>query len=130
MSSSIARMTISAAVATVVAAALALPASAAVVGHDIGTMVAFAYAARYPDQTERLLAGRERIYLDRFWNEFAGNPARIDEATRTYYAKLYARPVRCARPLRKTIARPSSPDCACRSCRSAAPSPSTPTRPW
>jgi pimeloyl-ACP methyl ester carboxylesterase len=100
---------------------------AAVVGHDIGTMVAFAYAARYPDKTdrlvvmdapvpgvppwdqlvrnpllwhfsfggpdaERLVAGRERIYLDRFWNEFAGNPAKIDEATRTYYAKLYARP--------------------------------------
>ena len=100
---------------------------AAVVGHDIGTMVAFAYAARYPDKTERLVvmdapvpgigpwdqivrnpllwhfsfggpdaerlvAGRERIYLDRFWNEFAGNPAKVDEATRTYYAKLYARP--------------------------------------
>jgi pimeloyl-ACP methyl ester carboxylesterase len=100
---------------------------AVVVGHDIGTMVAFAYAARYPDKTERLVvmdapvpgvppweqilrnpllwhfsfggpdaerlvAGRERIYLDRFWNEFAGNPAKIDEATRTYYAKLYARP--------------------------------------
>jgi pimeloyl-ACP methyl ester carboxylesterase len=44
-----------------------------------------------PD-AERLVAGRERIYLDRFWNEFAGNPAKIDEATRTYYAKLYARP--------------------------------------
>ena len=100
---------------------------AAVVGHDIGTMVAFAYAARYPDKTtrlavmdapvpgigpwdeilrnpllwhfsfggpdaERLVDGRERIYLDRFWNEFAGNPARVDEATRAYYAKLYARP--------------------------------------
>jgi pimeloyl-ACP methyl ester carboxylesterase len=102
-------------------------ARAVVVGHDIGTMVAFAYAARYPDQTERLVvmdapvpgvgpwdeivrnpllwhfsfggpdaeglvAGRERIYLDRFWNEFAGNPAKVDEATRQYYAKLYARP--------------------------------------
>lgn len=100
---------------------------AAVVGHDIGTMVAFAYAARYPDKTERLVvmdapvpgvgpweqivlnpllwhfnfggrdaerlvAGRERIYLDRFWNEFAGNPSKVDEATRDYYAKLYARP--------------------------------------
>jgi pimeloyl-ACP methyl ester carboxylesterase len=100
---------------------------AAVVGHDIGTMVAFAYAARYPEKTERLVvmdapvpgvgpweqilrnpllwhfnfggpdaerlvAGRERIYLDRFWNEFAGNPAKVDEATRTYYAGLYARP--------------------------------------
>ncbi|MCS0581922.1 alpha/beta hydrolase [Massilia pinisoli] len=100
---------------------------AVVVGHDIGTMVAFAYAARYPDKTdrlvvmdapvpgvppweqivrspqlwhfsfggpdaERLVAGRERIYLDRFWNEFAGDPKKVDEATRTYYAKLYARP--------------------------------------
>jgi len=100
---------------------------AAVVGHDIGTMVAYAYAARYPDKTEklvvmdapvpgippwdsivrlpalwhfdfggpdaeRLVAGRERIYLDRFWNEFAGDRTKIDEATRQHYAKLYARP--------------------------------------
>lgn len=100
---------------------------AAVVGHDIGTMVAYAYAARYPDKTdrlvvmdapvpgippwdqivrwpplwhfdfggpdmERLVAGRERIYLDRFWNEFAGDPGKIDEATRQHYAELYARP--------------------------------------
>jgi len=100
---------------------------AVVVGHDLGTMVAYAYAARYPDTTEqlvvmdapvpgippwddlvrhpllwhfsfggpdaeRLVAGRERIYLDRFWNEFAGDPAKIDEATRAHYAQLYARP--------------------------------------
>jgi pimeloyl-ACP methyl ester carboxylesterase len=98
-----------------------------VVGHDIGTMVAFAYASRYPERTdrlvvmdapvpgippwndivrspmlwhfdfggpdmERLVAGRERIYLDRFWNEFAGTPAKVDEGTRQHYAKLYARP--------------------------------------
>jgi pimeloyl-ACP methyl ester carboxylesterase len=98
-----------------------------VVGHDIGTMVAYAYAARYPDKTtklvvmdapvpgippwndivrspllwhfdfggpdmERLVAGRERIYLDRFWNEFAGTPAKVDEGTRQHYAALYARP--------------------------------------
>lgn len=98
-----------------------------VIGHDIGTMVAFAYAARYPQLTdrlvvmdapvpgvtpwndivrspmlwhfdfggadaERLVAGRERIYLDRFWNEFAGDPTKVDEATRQHYAKLYARP--------------------------------------
>ena len=96
-----------------------------IVGHDIGTMVAYAYAARYPDKTdrlvvmdapvpgippweqivrspqlwhfsfggpdaERLVAGRERIYLDRFWNEFAGTPSKIDEATRQHYARLYA----------------------------------------
>ena len=100
---------------------------AAVVGHDIGTMVAYAYAARYPDKTdrlvvmdapvpgippwdqivrwpalwhfdfggpdmERLVAGRERIYLDRFWNEFAGDPSKMDEASRQHYAELYARP--------------------------------------
>jgi pimeloyl-ACP methyl ester carboxylesterase len=100
---------------------------AAIVGHDIGTMVAYAYAVRYPDKTdklvvmdapvpgvgpwdeivrspmlwqfdfggpdmERLVKGRERIYLDRFWNEFAGDPKKIDEATRRHYAKLYALP--------------------------------------
>jgi pimeloyl-ACP methyl ester carboxylesterase len=100
---------------------------AAVVGHDIGTMVAYAYAARYRDKTEklivmdapvpgvppwddivrnpllwhfdfggpdveRLVEGRERIYLDRFWNEFAGNPSKIGEATRRHYAELYAQP--------------------------------------
>lgn len=100
-----------------------------VVGHDIGNMVAFAFAERYPDRTtrlimmdapvpgvgpwdeilkspllwhfrfggkdmERLVAGRERIYLDRFWNDFAANPARFDEASRTHYAQLYAKPGR------------------------------------
>jgi pimeloyl-ACP methyl ester carboxylesterase len=44
-----------------------------------------------PDM-ERLVAGRERIYLDRFWNEFSANPARFDEASRQHYAALYARP--------------------------------------
>jgi pimeloyl-ACP methyl ester carboxylesterase len=98
-----------------------------VIGHDIGTMVAFAYASRYPLLTERLVvmdapvpgippwndivsspmlwhfdfggqdmerlvAGRERIYLDRFWNEFAGDPSKVDEEIRQHYAKLYARP--------------------------------------
>jgi pimeloyl-ACP methyl ester carboxylesterase len=100
---------------------------AAVVGHDIGATVAYAYAARYLDKTdrlvvmdapvpgippwdeiartpalwhfsfggpdaERLVAGRERIYLDRFWNEFAGDPSKIDEATRVHYAAFYAQP--------------------------------------
>jgi pimeloyl-ACP methyl ester carboxylesterase len=100
---------------------------ATIVGHDIGTMVAYAYAARYPDKTqklvvmdapvpgippwesivrnpllwhfdfggpdvERLIEGRERIYLDRFWNEFAGDPAKIDAEAREHYARLYARP--------------------------------------
>lgn len=100
---------------------------AAVVGHDIGTMVAYAYAAQYPEKTERLVVmdapipgvdpwdeiirsralwhfsfggpdaerlvqGRERIYLDRFWNEFAADPAKITEATRAHYAAQYAQP--------------------------------------
>jgi pimeloyl-ACP methyl ester carboxylesterase len=98
-----------------------------IIGHDIGTTVAYAYAARYPDKTdklivmdapvpgippwdaivrnpllwhfdfggpdmERLVEGRERIYLDRFWNEFAGDPKKFDEAKRKHYAELYARP--------------------------------------
>jgi pimeloyl-ACP methyl ester carboxylesterase len=41
---------------------------------------------------ERLVAGRERIYLDRFWNELSAHPKAIDEATRRHYAKLYGRP--------------------------------------
>src|SRR6266478_806528 len=100
---------------------------AAIVGHDIGATVAYAYAARYPDKTdrlvvmdapipaippwdelvrnpalwhfsfggpdaERLVAGRERIYLDRFWDEFAGDPSKIDEATRVHYTAFYAQP--------------------------------------
>ena len=46
---------------------------------------------RGPD-VERLVKGRERIYLDRFWNELSANPKAIDEATRAHYAALYARP--------------------------------------
>ena len=46
---------------------------------------------RGPD-VERLVKGRERIYLDRFWNELSANPKAIDEATRRHYAELYARP--------------------------------------
>lgn len=44
-----------------------------------------------PDM-ERLVAGRERIYLDRFWNEFSADRTRFDEASRDHYAKLYALP--------------------------------------
>lgn len=46
---------------------------------------------RGPD-VERLVAGRERIYLDRFWNELSADPAKIDEETREHYANLYAQP--------------------------------------
>jgi pimeloyl-ACP methyl ester carboxylesterase len=41
---------------------------------------------------ERLVAGRERIYLDRFWNELSRHPERFDEAKRQHYAALYAQP--------------------------------------
>jgi len=44
-----------------------------------------------PD-AERLVSGRERIYLDRFWNEFSADPARFSEASRQHYAALYAQP--------------------------------------
>ncbi|MET3331727.1 MULTISPECIES: alpha/beta fold hydrolase [Bradyrhizobium] len=46
---------------------------------------------RGPD-VDRLVKGRERIYLDRFYNELSADPKAIDEATRNHYAKLYARP--------------------------------------
>lgn len=45
-----------------------------------------------PDM-ERLVKGRERIYLDRFWNEFSADPKNFDEASRVHYAALYARPL-------------------------------------
>jgi len=100
---------------------------ASVVSHDIGIMVAYAYAARYPDKVERLVVmdapipgiapwddivrnpklwhfsfngpdaerlvqGRERIYLDRIWNAFTGDPRKPDPATRAFYAAQYAKP--------------------------------------
>ena len=46
---------------------------------------------RGPDM-ERLVKGRERIYLDRFYNELSADPKKINEETRQHYAKLYARP--------------------------------------
>jgi pimeloyl-ACP methyl ester carboxylesterase/uncharacterized RmlC-like cupin family protein len=100
---------------------------ASVVAHDIGIMVAYAYAARYPGKVERLVVmdapipgiapwdeivrnpelwhfsfhgpdaerlveGRERIYLDRIWNAFSGDPSKPDEAARAFYASQYALP--------------------------------------
>ncbi len=100
---------------------------AALVTHDIGNMVGYAFAVQHPERTtrfvlidaplpgvgpweeilknpllwhfrfggpdmERLVAGRERIYLDRFWNEFSATPSRFTEASREHYAKLYALP--------------------------------------
>ena len=44
-----------------------------------------------PDM-ERLVAGRERIYLDRFWNEFSADPQPVQRSGARHYARLYARP--------------------------------------
>jgi pimeloyl-ACP methyl ester carboxylesterase len=46
---------------------------------------------RGPDM-ERLVQGRERIYLDRFYNELSADPKLIDEQTRQHYAEIYGRP--------------------------------------
>jgi pimeloyl-ACP methyl ester carboxylesterase len=103
-----------------------------VVGHDIGLMVAYAYAAMYPQEVEKLALmdaflpgvagweaiynnpgiwhfrfygaapealakGRERIYLDDLWNNFAADRTRsLSEADRRFYAQAYARPGRTA----------------------------------
>ncbi|MDM0114124.1 alpha/beta hydrolase [Variovorax sp. J22R133] len=101
---------------------------ASIVGHDIGLMVAYAYAAQFPGETERvvlmdaflpgigtwqdvwllrdlwhfhfhgetplaLVAGRERIYFEHFWNDFAADRTRsLSEADRQFYANAYAQP--------------------------------------
>lgn len=98
------------------------------VGHDIGLMVAYAYAAKYPQEVEslvlmdaflpgvgdwthvwllrdlwhfhfygetplQLVTGRERIYLEHFWNDFALDRNRsIPEPDRQRYAQAYAQP--------------------------------------
>jgi len=98
------------------------------VGHDIGLMVAYAYAAQYPSEVDRLVlmeaflpgvgdwnsvfllrdlwhfhfygktplalvTGRERIYLEHFWNDFAADPKKsLSENDREFYAKEYAQP--------------------------------------
>lgn len=99
-----------------------------IVGHDIGLMVAYAYAAQYPADVERialldafipgvgdttgqfllkdlwhfhfygptplaLVAGRERIYFEHFWNDFAADGTKsVSEADRQFYVKKYALP--------------------------------------
>jgi pimeloyl-ACP methyl ester carboxylesterase len=99
-----------------------------IVGHDIGLMVAYAYAAQFPQATERvvlmdaflpgignwkdvwllrdlwhfhfygdvplaLVQGRERIYFEHFWNDFAADPRNsVPEADRRVYAEAYAQP--------------------------------------
>ncbi len=99
-----------------------------IVGHDIGLMVAYAYAAQYPAEVQRvvlmdaflpgigdwthvwllrdlwhfhfygetplkLVAGRERIYFEHFWNDFAADRSKsVPEADRVFYAQAYAQP--------------------------------------
>ncbi len=94
---------------------------------------------RGPD-VERLVAGRERIYLDRFYNELSATPSAIDEATRHHYAALYARPgamhsrVRAVRrlhartPIDNKVLRGQGQARRCRCSRSAPTSRSA--RPW
>ena len=103
---------------------------AAVVGHDIGLMVAYAYSAQVPAEVtklvvmdaflpgvgdweavyndprfwhfrfngptpEALVKGRERVYFEHFWNNFAADKKRsIPEKDRKSYAAAYARPGR------------------------------------
>lgn len=99
-----------------------------IVGHDIGLMVAYAYAAQYPAEVQKivlmdaflpgvgdwthvwllrdlwhfhfygktplaLVDGRERIYFEHFWNDFAADPKHsVSEADRQVYAAAYAQP--------------------------------------
>lgn len=99
---------------------------ATIVGHDIGLMVAYAYAAQFPSEVNRvilldaflpgigdwksvwllrdlwhfhfygevplaLVKGRERIYLEHFWNDFAADRHHsVPEADRQIYAAAYA----------------------------------------
>jgi pimeloyl-ACP methyl ester carboxylesterase len=101
---------------------------AGMAGHDIGLMVAYAYAAQYPAEVDRLalmdafipgvgdttglfllkdlwhfhfygktplalVNGRERIYFEHFWNDFAADGTKsVSEADRRFYARKYAQP--------------------------------------
>jgi pimeloyl-ACP methyl ester carboxylesterase len=100
---------------------------AEVVGHDIGLMVAYAYAAQFPAEVEKLVVmdaflpgvgewetiynnpgfwhfrfngptpealvqGRERIYFEHFWHDFAADKTNsIPEADRKAYTAAYSR---------------------------------------
>jgi pimeloyl-ACP methyl ester carboxylesterase len=100
---------------------------AQIVGHDIGLMVAYAYAAQFPNEIGKvvlmdaflpgvgewkdvwlmrdlwhfhfygetplaLVAGRERIYFEHFWNDFAADRTKsVSEADRQLYSAAYAR---------------------------------------
>jgi pimeloyl-ACP methyl ester carboxylesterase len=97
------------------------------VGHDIGLMVAYAYAAQYPNEVEKLalleapipgigdvweqiytnpllwhfhfvnspialdlVKGRERTFLEHFWQTLTANQKAMSETERQAYAKSYA----------------------------------------
>ena len=99
------------------------------VGHDIGLMVAYAYAAQYPNEVEKLalleapipgigdiwpkvyttpslwhfhfvfspvaldlVKGRERLFLEHFWQTLSPHPETFSETDRRIYAKAYAQP--------------------------------------
>ncbi|MTD17116.1 alpha/beta fold hydrolase [Nakamurella sp. YIM 132087] len=100
-----------------------------VVGHDMGSFLAFAYATEFPDDiaglclvdapvpgtaawssllanpkvwhvafhgardvAEMLVAGRERAYLDQFFDLRAHHPERITRADRDHYTEAYEQP--------------------------------------
>ncbi|MGI9087451.1 MAG: alpha/beta fold hydrolase [Chthoniobacterales bacterium] len=103
---------------------------AEVVGHDIGLIVAYAYATQFPSEVQKLVLmdaflpgvpgweaiykdpgtwhfrfvgptpealvqGRERIFFEHFWNNFAADKTHsIPEADRKAYAEAYAKPGR------------------------------------
>src|SRR5579862_5933522 len=103
-----------------------------VVGHDIGLMVAYAYAAMYPQDVEKLVLmdafipgvegwepiynnpdiwhfrfygatpealvkGRERVFFEHFWNDFAADKHHsVPEADRVAYTHAYAQSGRMA----------------------------------
>jgi len=47
----------------------------------------------YGETPLKLVAGRERIYFEHFWNDFAADPKHsVPEADRRFYAAAYARP--------------------------------------
>jgi pimeloyl-ACP methyl ester carboxylesterase len=97
------------------------------VGHDIGLMVAYSYAAQYPNEVRKLalleapipgigdiwekiyttpalwhfhfvnspialelVKGRERIFLEHFWQTLSPHPETFSEADRRIYARSYA----------------------------------------
>ena len=99
------------------------------VGHDIGLMVVYAYAAQYPNEVVKLalleapipgigeiwpqiytnpalwhfhfvfspialdlVKGRERTFLEHFWQSLSANPKSMPETERRVYAKSYSRP--------------------------------------